>query len=312
MPYDKPKIIVHTINPSDADTSLLKHIKNLNSGYKENVDYTARTKNPALSPKKLITTSPSKTEFIKEPIEIYIYSKKASANVRLYSRQKHHSQHPISSQPPTTPTDKLDVYATKKIIQAYSHRRPHFPSQNAIMGKSATDHIRESIEKYPCLATHLLKPTKWHWLHRIAFQFGGPNGNNPQIKSNLVAGTASCNSLMRTFETKIREQTLDYEKSLYIETYADLIPDTLIADKIYYSIYDGESYIYITLSPTEIYDNESINPVADKLTNYVLKGFNGEIENIPHQYPHSNTARKQYFLRSSERNPCRKLCFDNL
>jgi hypothetical protein len=212
--------------------------------------------NPEGSPTKIHTTTPRQRWLRKLPLRCRLSRGEGASpvkmrlfahNVRSYEgRVSQRSSSPLCS-------DRLelldesqkgcqDVEITVERLERWANCLRRRIDQNRVMGISARNYMAS-------YGQNVGEHTDYDWLHLFAHSLGGADGENPQIKENLVAGTHACNMLMLEFaETALKSLVKEHRLvGFKLSVFAELMPFedryTHIATKIRYSVeYRGRSF----------------------------------------------------------------------
>ncbi len=127
-------------------------------------------------------------------------------------------------------------------------KRKRHPSQNQIMGESASEHAKKSINN-GILKIRSDGEISWHWCHLIAYSLIPTK--SAQKKNNLICGTSVCNGQMINIETAIKRFVLTYKRPLGLEVMSQYYNNTHIATRIRYRIFDKKGSM---MSHSEYFD----------------------------------------------------------
>lgn len=141
--------------------------------------------------------------------------------------------------------------------------RMRTPSQNNVMGESASEHV-QSLIRDGILVLENQDQISWHWCHLVAFSMLPTE--KAQKSPNLVCATAACNGHMANIEAAVKKFIYEFKRPLSLEVTATKYLNTHVALKIRYRIYDkngsGLSHIEyfdaLTDVKTDIADFETI------------------------------------------------------
>lgn len=120
-----------------------------------------------------------------------------------------------------------------KTIASWRHGS-RYPTQNSVMGMSATSHIKQLINNGILNDSAMLY--KWHWCHLIGHRLR--NGYNTQIKRNLICGTEAFNGQMLNIERSIIRFILTFKRPLRIEVTCTYLADSKLGLRMKYFIHD--------------------------------------------------------------------------
>jgi hypothetical protein len=127
------------------------------------------------------------------------------------------------------------IILTHARLQSWlTEKRSNWPSQQSVMRGSAKDEaalIGLNVSNY-----------SFEWGHLVAFMFGGPDGQNPQVDTNLLAMTAFGNSeMLAIFESPVCKFILENPTlTVYLDVIAKKYKDSRVAHSIQMRVYtDG-------------------------------------------------------------------------
>jgi hypothetical protein len=157
--------------------------------------------------------------------------------------------------------EKKYTVTPKELKLLIQSKRKRTPSQNQIMGESASTHANQLIQN-GVLKLKGQVQVSWHWCHLIAFSLLPTK--SAQTKRNLVCGTSACNGQMLNIETAVKRFVIEYNRPLGLEVRAEYYYNSHVARRIRYRIYDKKGS---KMSHSEYFD--ALNNVKADISDYI-------------------------------------------
>ena len=140
----------------------------------------------------------------------------------------------------------MRVRITTQMLADYdksTKQRPRQPSEEEVMGESATSHARNLIEK-KLLVVPSGSAVRWRWCHLVPYTM--LPSNRAQAPNNIIAGTAAFMSQIANIESAVKRFICQTKRQVTLEVTATLCPNSHLGTIIRYIILEPRSKTQLT------------------------------------------------------------------